>query len=110
MTSFTYQRVGGEYRIVFETNNKEAYTRMEEEAQRLADRWTNNGWLDPVPTVDAVPLRHGRWLTTDAYPHHLYCSLCYKTYLKNAQWLDTLGVPTNFCPNCGARMDGGAEK
>lgn len=66
--------------------------------------------IEDAPAADAVPLRHGRWLTTDAYPHHLYCSLCYKTYLKNAQWLDTLGVPTNFCPNCGARMEWGEKK
>lgn len=110
MTRFTFQRVGDEYRYLFETDIKEACDHMAEAAQRLADRWTNNGGLDPVPTADAVPLRHGRWLTTDAYPHHLYCSLCYKTYLKNAQWLDTLGVPTNFCPNCGARMEWGEKK
>lgn len=73
---------------------------------KYADGWNSAiEVINNAPTVDAVPLRHGRWLTTDAYPHHLYCSLCYKTYLKNAQWLDTLGVPTNFCPNCGARME-----
>ena len=54
--------------------------------------------------ADVAEVRHGRWLTTDAYPHHLYCSVCYKTYAKNAKWVNELDLPTNYCPNCGARM------
>lgn len=56
-------------------------------------------------TADVAPVRHGRWMTTDAYPHHLYCSVCYKTYAKNAKWVNELDLPTNYCPSCGARMD-----
>ena len=55
--------------------------------------------------ADVAEVRHGRWMTTDAYPHHLYCSVCYKTYAKNAKWVNELDLPTNYCPNCGARMD-----
>ena len=55
--------------------------------------------------ADVAPVRHGRWMATDAYPHHLYCSVCYKTYAKNAKWVNELDLPTNYCPNCGARMD-----
>ena len=58
-----------------------------------------------IQAADVAPVRHGRWLTTDAYPHHLYCSVCYKTYAKNAKWVNELDLPTNYCPNCGARMD-----
>ena len=61
--------------------------------------------LANLPAADVAPVRHGRWLTTDAYPHHLYCSVCYKTYAKNAKWVNELDLPTNYCPNCGARMD-----
>ena len=61
--------------------------------------------VDAQPTADVVEVRHGRWMTTDAYPHHLYCSVCYKTYAKNAKWVNELDLPTNYCPNCGARMD-----
>ena len=57
-----------------------------------------------MPAADVVEVRHGRWMTTDAYPHHLYCSVCYKTYAKNAKWVNELDLPTNYCPNCGARM------
>ena len=58
-----------------------------------------------IPAADVAEVRHGRWMTTDAYPHHLYCSVCYKTYAKNAKWVNELDLPTNYCPNCGARME-----
>ena len=61
--------------------------------------------LDTIPAADVAEVRHGRWMTTDAYPHHLYCSVCYKTYAKNAKWVNELDLPTNYCPSCGARMD-----
>ena len=61
--------------------------------------------IETFPAADVVEVRHGRWMTTDAYPHHLYCSVCYKTYAKNAKWVNELDLPTNYCPNCGARMD-----
>lgn len=61
--------------------------------------------IETFPVADVVEVRRGRWLTTDAYPHHLYCSVCYKTYAKNAKWVNELDLPTNYCPNCGARMD-----
>ena len=63
--------------------------------------------ISQTPAADVVEVRHGRWLTTDAYPHHLYCSVCYKTYAKNAKWVNELDLPTNYCPNCGAKMEGG---
>lgn len=65
--------------------------------------------ISQTPAADVAPVRHGRWLTTDAYPHHLYCSVCYKTYAKNAKWVNELDLPTNFCPNCGAQMTGGEK-
>ena len=48
---------------------------------------------DAIPSVDAAPVVHGRWINNSALNK---CSKC-RTY-----W-DT---KTNFCPNCGARMDG----
>lgn len=80
--------------------------------QTFKEKYLCCGWLpemseeefDAFPAADVAPVRHGRWLTTDAYPHHLYCSVCYKTYAKNAKWVNELDLPTNYCPNCGARM------
>ena len=60
-----------------------------------------------APTIDAEPVRHGRWLY-NYYPTVWYghgeppewvCSECeeraYNTY--------------DYCPNCGAKMDGGKD-
>lgn len=56
--------------------------------------------IDEAPTVDAVPVVHGRWI--DEYPF-VRCSVC------NAEWLNcrTDNEPKLFyyCPNCGATMD-----
>lgn len=42
------------------------------------------------PAVDAEPVRHGRW------EHGMQCPFC--------KQIDT--TKPNYCPNCGARMDG----
>lgn len=59
--------------------------------------------IDKCPTVDAVEVVHGRWIEK---PYLLgttrYCSVCGQNY----------GMPHgvyNYCPNCGAKIDGGNE-
>lgn len=63
-----------------------------------------------APTVDVAPVRHGRWLNgkggnakIDDYGYvcDAYCSEC-------GNWLtasDEYGCDSNYCPNCGAKMD-----
>ena len=80
---------------------------IQEAAIKLVE--TTRDYIASLSAADVAPVRHGRWLTTDAYPHHLYCSVCYKTYAKNAKWVNELDLPTNYCPNCGTRMDKEAE-
>lgn len=67
-----------------------------------------------LPTIEAEPVRHGRWLRGSAYPHHIFCSVCYATYIPNDEiplWKSEsyFNVPRNYCPYCGAKMDGGGE-
>ena len=58
-------------------------------------------WIDVQPPVDAAPVRHGRWIPCNSkYGHDE------KVYLCN-QCNHNVGFKKmNFCPNCGARMDG----
>ena len=55
--------------------------------------------LADAPTVDAVPVRHGRWETNSDRPDSLICSVCKFGF---DMWKHD---PHNFCPNCGAKMD-----
>ena len=58
--------------------------------------------IEDAPTVDAVEVVHGHWYKA---PHHPYrCSYCGEMAL-----LDMYGESherSNYCPNCGAKMDG----
>ena len=76
--------------------------------------------MEQTPTIDAVPVVHGRWVwDVETHGDPMYgvdedfgyrCSEC-------KVWADEYGVdgdiyeepPTHilrYCPNCGARMDG----
>ena len=62
------------------------------------------GYIDALqiaiaPTVDAVPVRHGRWETNSDRPDSLICSICKCGF---DMWKHD---PHNYCPNCGAKMD-----
>ena len=70
-----------------------------------SDREKYDAWdeiidaLENIPSADVVPVVHARWI-----PFHSeiagdiqYCSNC---EIGNA-------VKSDFCPNCGAKMDGG---
>ena len=55
-----------------------------------------------APTIDAEPVRHGRWgnvLHDNPGPLEGICSLC-GHFCKHAKYYE-------YCPNCGAKMDGG---
>ena len=51
-----------------------------------------------LPSADVAPVVHGRWSRVDYKPlgHDYFCSLCNYS-AANCH---------NYCPNCGARMDG----
>ena len=61
--------------------------------------------------LEAQLPKEGEWLRTDAFPHRIYCSVCYKTYVPNDRWQIWVDgdIPKKFCPNCGARMKGEQE-
>ena len=64
-------------------------------------------WFNHVNPHEFQPMRHGRWLP-------------YQTPIETRQsgWIcnqcsgvahDVSNGDTDYCPNCGAKMDGGAE-
>ena len=53
-----------------------------------------------LPAADVAPVRHGRWGTHSDRPDSLICSVCKCGF---DMWKHD---PHNYCPNCGAKMDG----
>ncbi len=52
----------------------------------------------------------GRWVSlTDCSNAGVYCSVCHKkVYKEDYAWCNRKNkLRSNYCPNCGARMDGG---
>ena len=58
------------------------------------------------PTVDAAPVVHAHWEPGEDVPGFVRCSHCRDCNIYE-DWPD--GKKWNYCPNCGARMDGGAD-
>ena len=66
--------------------------------------------INDAPTVDAVEVVHGRWVY-DSGSGRYFCSACDEYALSFKK--DTLYdgdlyevCLTDYCPNCGAKMDG----
>ena len=60
--------------------------------------------IKAVPSADVVQVRHGKWKKIGAWGRVYRCDQC-------GNFLDFDGVnagrgTANFCPNCGAKMDG----
>ena len=53
-----------------------------------------------LPAADVAPVRHGRLGTHSDRPDSLICSVCNYGF---DMWKHD---PHNYCPNCGAKMDG----
>ena len=60
--------------------------------------------IDDAPTIDAKPVRHGRWIYYKNHAAVVQCTECglIRNIYKQEGW--------HYCPNCGAKMDGGAEE
>lgn len=63
--------------------------------------------IDEMPTVTLWPdERKGYWQFAGTIPNWVTCSLCQKRFLPNREWIEVYKIPTNYCPNCGAKMEG----
>lgn len=83
----------------------------------VANRWMeqNEAYMDAeilraIPTVDAVPVVHGRWIR----PHWKNSNYCYDCSIcgneamhREYRWSEKKIYP--ICPNCGAKMNEGAN-
>ena len=88
------------------------YIKREEAIEAVKHAWAKglepSQYLEIILTADVAPVVHGRWvLLDDCSNEGVYCSACHKKVYKvcyaNQQ------IKSKFCPNCGAKMDGGAD-
>ena len=61
--------------------------------------------VQDIQAADVASVRHGRWIWDD--DGYLRCSRCIKKAPVLTQYQDEpVTTTTNYCPNCGAKMDG----
>lgn len=62
--------------------------------------------LDRIPAADVAPVVHGQWIKDDFLSDDVNnaekCSQC-------GELIGWFGNLPNYCPNCGAKMDGGDD-
>lgn len=59
--------------------------------------------LELIPAADVQPVKRGRWSEcyTDSHHYSGICSVCGKASIRSIK-----ENPLEYCPKCGARMEG----
>ena len=80
---------------------------------KRTDRYFNVKFdIENFPNADVAPVRHGQWIPlTECANEGVYCSICKKKVWKSdyaqCSKKSRNKLESNYCPNCGAKMDGG---
>ena len=59
--------------------------------------------LNQFPVADVAPVQHGRWIDKGEYA---VCTECGGRSSTQYDSVEPIPLMTQFCPNCGAKMDG----
>lgn len=57
--------------------------------------------IKDMPTIDAEPVKHGRWERLPDNEEWAYCSQCHCCW----EWEIINNCNVRYCPNCGAKME-----
>lgn len=86
------------------------YIKRETLVEKICQRMNNGSirsWLcgivNDIPAAEVAPVVHGRWIS-DEGDILFHCSKC-ETQIST-DW-DYDDLQWNYCPECGAKMDGG---
>ena len=58
--------------------------------------------VNSIPAADVVPAQHGKWVNKGDYA---VCTECGERSGMQYDGVEPIPLMTNFCPNCGAKMD-----
>ena len=64
-------------------------------------------YVENLPSADVAPVRHGRWV--DAYPDIEPNPMFMYGICSECEFEQGISKYLNYCPNCGAKMDGGVK-
>ena len=66
--------------------------------------------ISMIPSADVAPVRHGRWICKRKGYEEYECSVCHGMDSNCSDYYaDHVVTEQEYCPFCGAIMDGGAE-
>ena len=116
-TDNIYRIVGKIFSTSIEHIERIDYSRHTPEREQfwIDEGYKINGYTEPVlsedqSTADVAKVKHGEWFSlTECSNAGVYCSVCHKkVYKEDYAWCSKRNkLRSNYCPNCGAKMDGG---
>ena len=62
-------------------------------------------YIEIITAADVAPVVHGRWVhdpNYESWAERYICSICDRNALTDGDYRHEL---SNYCPNCGAKMD-----
>lgn len=66
--------------------------------------------ISMITSDDVAPVRHGRWICIRKGYEEYECSVCHGMDSNCSDYYaDHVVTEQEYCPFCGAKMDGGAE-
>ena len=90
------------------------YIKREEAIEAAKHAWAKglepSQYIEIIPSADVAPVRHGKWICIRKGYEEYECSVCHGMDSNCSDYYsDHVVTEQDYCPFCGARMDGGSD-